>query len=271
MGSDDYSIRPDYVARDEPDYYHDVEAGPGDTSGVVWQPDVYTHARDVARVLGATRIVDVGCGSGKKLVALAQEGFDVIGVDYGANIAACRQSYSVGRWVEFDLSHPEGWIPLEPADWSGSVVVNSDVVEHLAQPEHLMRQLARGLESAAALVVSTPDRVETYGPKHLGPPPNPAHVREWQKDEFAAFLRSQGFRHLDVELTRSHTGSWDLMTILARVYPDEETARKVRSAGLTLPQPPVTERLKRSGAVRRLRRTVAAVPGARTLRDTLRR
>ena len=262
MAKDTYSIRPDYVARDRPDYYHDLEAGPDDDDGVVWQPDVYTHARDVARVLGARRVVDVGCGSGKKLVALAREGFDVVGVDYGANIAACRQAHSVGRWVEFDLSDREGWIPLAPEDWAGAVVVSSDVIEHLAEPEHLVRQLARGLAHAAALVVSTPDRVRTYGPDHLGPPPNPAHVREWESAEFAAFLRSQGFEHVDVELTRSSTASWDLMTILARVYPDAGTAGKVRAAGLKLPQRPLAERLKE---------TARAVPGARRVRNALRR
>lgn len=257
-----YCIRPDYVARDQPDYYRDLEAGPADGSGPVWQPDVYTHAAAIAGVLGTRKIVDVGCGSGKKLVALAAEGFDVVGVDFGDNIRACRATHPVGRWVEFDLSDREGSIPLDAADWAGAVVVNSDVVEHLAEPEHLMRQLARALRSGAlAVVISTPDRVRTFGNDHLGPPPNPAHVREWERTEFEAFLRSQGFEHLDSELTRSSTASWEFLTILARVYPDAETARKVREAGLKIPQPPI---------VQRIRWAVGTIPGTKKLRDALR-
>jgi SAM-dependent methyltransferase len=220
-----------------PEYFRDLEAGPAE-DGVVWQPDVYTHAAAIARALGAPRIVDVGCGSGKKLVALAG-GLDVVGIDFGPNIGECRAAYDAGEWVEFDLSDRDAWIPLADDVWRGSVVVSSDVIEHLAQPEHLLRQLARGLgKGAAAIVVSTPDRVRTYGAKHLGPPPNPAHVREWALAELEAFLRSQGFHHVEVELTRSSTASPDLATILARVYPDAATAARVRDAGVALPPPP---------------------------------
>jgi SAM-dependent methyltransferase len=265
--SETYFIRPDYTARPAPEYFRDLEAGPAEDDGVVWQPDVYTHAAAIAKALGATRIVDIGCGSGKKLAALAGD-LDIVGIDYGPNIAECRTTYPVGRWIEFDLSDRSALIPLDAADWAGSVVVSSDVIEHLVEPEHLLRQVAHGLgQGAAAAVISTPDRVRTYGTQHLGPPPNPAHVREWEIGEFEAFLRAQGFAHTDLELTRSHTGSWDLMTILARVYPSAATAAKVRASGVALPTPPPAPPVP---LAKRVRSLVASVPGARALKRALR-
>src|SRR5688572_15972347 len=69
-----------YVSRHEPDYFADVEQGLG-----IWQPDVYTMAGRLAHCLGASAIVDLGCGRAAKLLRL-RDVAPLIGVDYGANV-----------------------------------------------------------------------------------------------------------------------------------------------------------------------------------------
>src|SRR5262245_8536940 len=90
--ADLFFIRSDYRARTTPTYFSDDAE---QRVGIVWQPDVYATAGRLARQFGAQRLVDVGCGDGAKLVEL-RSSFDLYGIDFGANIAACRDRYQFG-------------------------------------------------------------------------------------------------------------------------------------------------------------------------------
>jgi hypothetical protein len=92
------------------------------------------------------------------------------------------------------------------------------VIEHLVDPRPLARALAALVGRAAAVVISTPERVLTRGAADRGPPANQCHVREWALDEFADFLGRCGFRALDFHgLTRSTTAREDWFTIVSVV------------------------------------------------------
>src|SRR6185436_4693782 len=69
----------------------------------------------------------------------------------------------------------------------------SDVLEHLCNPHHLILNLVMMLTCAPLLVLSTPDRLRTYGYDHSGEPSNKHHTREWTLDELTAWLQSYGF------------------------------------------------------------------------------
>ena len=97
------SIRSEYTHRPQPEYFADTQTL---EEPIVYQPDVYTHAAEVAEALGATRIVDFGCGTGGKLAALSPR-FEIVGIDYGPNLEICRATYPVGTWVEDDFGESE--------------------------------------------------------------------------------------------------------------------------------------------------------------------
>jgi hypothetical protein len=214
--SDGYCIKPGYVARARPEYYVD------ESTAKTWQPDVYATARRIAGDLGLDRVVDVGCGSGEKLVAMHPD-HEIIGLDYGVNLEACREEYEFGRWVDHDLES-EGPLPLGEEDLSSSVLVCADVIEHLVAPERLLFKLRSALDYASALVLSTPERELLWGEDHLGPPPNPCHVREWSRPELGALLKREGFEHGELHLTRSNDVDNDMRTIMAVIGRDGETA-----------------------------------------------
>ncbi len=202
-----YFLPPGYVSRPDPTYFVD------DDLNAVWQPDLYPEAAMVARRLRARRIIDVGCGTAGKLAALHPE-FDLVGIDYGSNIEVCRHRYGFGTWVEADLDTSEA---LGYDAFTGAVLVCGDVIEHLVNPERLLRMLRRALDDgASALMLSTPERELYQGHDHAGPPLNPAHVREWNIDELERFMASErlyGF----FGLTRSNDQMPYLRTILAAI------------------------------------------------------
>jgi len=205
--ADRYDLPAAYVSRAQPVYYADT---PDD--GLTWQPDVYPTAAEIARSLQCDTLVDIGCGQARKLSVLHPE-FKLIGVDYGGNMEHCRTKFPFGTWLEADFEDIS-MLPLPARVLRQSVVICSDVIEHLVDPRSLMDALRALLEHAPALVLSTPDRERTWGKAHMGPPPNPAHIREWTLAELSALFEREGFTLAAATHTRSNDGSPDLATIM---------------------------------------------------------
>jgi SAM-dependent methyltransferase len=200
-----------YTQRVPPEYFTDI-----DDSGIIWQPDVYPETLALARRHDRTVIIDLGCGRAGKLVALREQNpdLDIIGVDFGPNIDWCREHLPVGRWLDADLESATT-LPLDPDVIARSVVVCSDVLEHLVDPRPAMRLICWLLDhGAACAVLSTPARDKRAGAEHLGPPFNPSHVREWTQGEFRAFVARFPVAVERFELTRSDDGGGGLTTQL---------------------------------------------------------
>lgn len=180
-----FFIKPGYVARQFGVYFEDSMA---DSTGIVHQPDVYALAGYLGRRFGCTHILDIGCGRALKLVSLYPE-FEVVGVDYGSNIDFCRAHYSFGQWLSQDLEKPLSGL-LAPEVLTSTLVVCCDVIEHLVDPSGLLRTLRHCLEHAPVALLSTPERDLVRGVNDIGPPANPAHVREWTLSELTHLIEA---------------------------------------------------------------------------------
>jgi hypothetical protein len=212
-----FGIKAGYRHRDQACYFlDDVTA----TRGVVFQPDVYTFAEEVAarRDPLGREIVDVGCGWGDKLAAMhaRRPAWSYVGIDFGANIEHCRVEHPFAEWIEADLERPLAFSPLSVAP--GAVVICSDVIEHLVNPNVLVESL-RAFGPGTEIVLSTPDRDVNHGYDHNGPPPNLNHVREWNSAELVAYLEEGGLRVKHCGLTRGSDNSSVMGTTLVWATP----------------------------------------------------
>jgi|SRR6185437_1384835 len=200
-----FAIKPGYQENPGPVYFLDDVTS---TRGLVFQPDVYTLAEFLAEITGG-EIIDVGCGWGDKLAGIHERhpSWGLLGIDYGDNIAHCRDAYTWGTWIDADLEE------IERIDARGAIVVCSDVVEHLVDPRPLLHALRDS--QATAIILSTPERDVQHGAHHNGPSPNLCHVREWNVAEFREFLTGEGLNVRHQGLTRGHDQSWIMPTQLA--------------------------------------------------------
>ena len=197
-----------YISRAAPEYFNDA---PNLTGDIVYQPDVYALADYLVRTTGRSTVLDIGCGSARKLLALQAR--RRIGLDFAANIETCRVHTPSGTWLEIDLER--GSLPeLADFDARDAIVVNSDVIEHLVDPRNLIRILAKLHDAGAIVLVSTPDRPRSRGADHLGPPGNPAHTREWALDELVQLLDAEGLPSAFAGYTINNTRRPKKSTIL---------------------------------------------------------
>lgn len=200
----DYRIRADVA-------YFDDTLGP--RNDIVHQPEIYPLAERLLIGTQRTRLVDVGCGIGRKLAAANAPA--KLGIDFGANLAHARASYpDAADWWEVDLGQP---VPQRLADEiaPSDVVICSDVVEHIPDPRPLLAFLAACFRRGAVVITSTPDRALVRGPDDRGPPPNPSHVREWTGAEYRALLATSGLPPLYLGLTHNNDKDRLLRTIVS--------------------------------------------------------
>lgn len=203
-----YQLPDGYVRNTQTVQLDDHRKGPSDP---VWQPDVLPRAAEIARNIGASTIVDVGCGNGRRLSALSDE-FNVIGIDHPSVVDRIDLP---GEWIGHDLDR-RVQLPVDPETLARSVIVCADVIEHMAHPDRLRNAIAKALQHAPIAVLSTPDRPLVRGVDHLGPSPNLAHAQEWSVDEFVAFL-SEKMTVTEVGHTRQRDTSEALHTVIVEV------------------------------------------------------
>lgn len=196
-----YAIKPGYAENPRVCYFVDDVTS---TRQIVFQPDVYTFAEVLAELYNRHEewmpaVIDVGCGWADKLADIHDRHPNWIytGIDFGVNLDHCRASYPWATWIDQDLEE-SGW----RFEAGGAIVICSDVIEHVMDPRPLVEALR--LSGAAAIVLSTPERDLQYGPDHMGPPPNPCHIREWNGRELASFLAGCGLQVRHVGLTRGN-------------------------------------------------------------------
>jgi SAM-dependent methyltransferase len=156
------------------------------------QKEVYLYSKKIMEEKNLKSVIDVGCGSAYKLVNYLGN-HKTIGIETEPCISFLRNKYPDRTWI--DSGDPEKSFNF--VDLSSDLVICSDVIEHIIDPDELVKFLLS--IKTTYYVISTPCRlklVEYHGRKYLDPPINSAHVREWTMEEFKQYL-SQYFNILE--------------------------------------------------------------------------
>ena len=182
------------------------------------------QARMLAEVLrssaGPAVIVDVGCGDGSALAVAARHnpGHRFAGIDWSGD--ALRRAHALDLTVLRAAVTAPG---LPVADGAADVVIMSELIEHLVDPDGAVAEVRRVLRPGGSLLLSTPNLAAWYnrGLLALGIQPNftevslrgefgrPGHVvaghlRLFTRRALTEFLTASGFRCVTVTGARYH-------------------------------------------------------------------
>lgn len=165
-----YCIDPSYTHRAEVPHFDDTPFKDE------YQDEVYRYAAS----LKVGSVIDVGCGSGFKLMKWFGH-LPTMGVEVEPTLGWLNKTYPNRLWSSSYAVLPKQEHPV--------VVICSDVIEHIADPDDLLSYLAS--LDFDELVISTPDRVLLNIGTEQGPPHNIHHHREWTSEEFKNYVSTR--------------------------------------------------------------------------------
>jgi SAM-dependent methyltransferase len=140
-----------------------------------------------ARVVGLD-VVDLAAGEGYGADVLARTARSVVGIEPNPEAFAHASARYPGVAFRRDLAETFS----EPCD----AVVFLQTIEHVADPEAVLRNVRASLRPGGVAYVTTPN-VLTLAPPGAERSGNPWHVREYRPGEFRALCLSV-FAHVDV-------------------------------------------------------------------------
>jgi len=180
----------------------------------------------ILRRLGASSVLDVGCGNGALCGTLKEEGFNVVGVEYdqeGCEIA--RRTYPGIRFYNIGVyDSPEQIMKDYPEGFD--CVVSTEVVEHLFSPRFLPIFAARAVRASRGhLIISTPYHgflknlllsLFNHWDVHLSPLWEGGHVKLWSKKTLTQLLEKNGFEVVEFHGVGRFPFLWKSMILVAK-------------------------------------------------------
>ena len=99
------------------------------------------------------RVLDLGCGNGSLSHAIAQQGYDVVGVeDSKQGVTIAKKSFPNCHFIHSSIYD----LPYSQLRNSFDVVISVEVIEHLLYPKELVRAAAECLKPNGQLILTTP-------------------------------------------------------------------------------------------------------------------
>lgn len=158
-----------------------------------YQLPVYDYVLNYLNNNRVESIIDIGCGVGRKLEYIHKRKPEVkiTGIDQKGAIDYCNANYKFGTWFADDFDNP-----CLAKDLVADLVICSDVIEHVNDPDRLLAYVRSKMSPDGVAVISTPERDILRGADCFISP-NLHHVREWNSAEFLSYLEHNGFQIME--------------------------------------------------------------------------
>ena len=168
------------------------------------------------------RLLDIGCGDGEFSYRIRKLGWAVEGLDFdaeAARLAEQRHGLKVNVCSVEEMAYP---------DDSFDAVTMNHVIEHLADPLAVLRNVRRILKPGGRLIVVTPN-AGSWGLRLFGrnwqalDPPRHIHILSLHALETA--VRAAGFEKMQAVLTASRAWSIFAASLSLAERPSADTTR----------------------------------------------
>lgn len=170
--------------------------------GFIRETGLARFGRDAnaARPFEGLRLLDIGCGGGLLCEPMTRLGFQVTGVDASERNIGTASAHAAEQGLAIDYRATTAEQLLESGEPPFDVILNMEVIEHVADPGVYLRDCARLIGPGGVMIVATLNRtlkalaMAKLGAEYvLGWLPRGTH--DWRKflhpEELRAFLSSE--------------------------------------------------------------------------------
>jgi 2-polyprenyl-6-hydroxyphenyl methylase/3-demethylubiquinone-9 3-methyltransferase len=128
--------------------------------GFIRDQALYHFGRDALarRPFEGLRLLDIGCGGGLLSEPMTRLGFQVTGVDASEKNIATAATHAAEQGLEIDYRASTAEALLEAGEPPFDVILNMEVIEHVADPAAYLQDCARLLKPGGLMVVATLNR-----------------------------------------------------------------------------------------------------------------
>lgn len=163
---------------------------------------LYRFGRDpkARRPFEGLRLLDIGCGGGLLSEPMTRLGFEVAAVDASERNIATARTHAEQQGLSIDYRASTAEALLEAGEPPFDVILNMEVIEHVADPGEYLRTCARLLKPGGLMIVATLNRtLKAFALAKVGAEYVlrwlPAGTHDWSKflkpDEIRDFLSGQ--------------------------------------------------------------------------------
>jgi ubiquinone/menaquinone biosynthesis C-methylase UbiE len=156
-------------------------------------------------LLKGKKILDVGCGVGRDVEYLMEDGFDVIGIDISKNmISEAKKNVPKGKFIIMDFRK------MKFKDKSFDGIWSMASLQHIDRREiiNVLKEFNRVLHNGGILYLAV---YEGEGEKEIVKPEynnELRHVYLYKKDEMEKYLEDAGFKIIDSEVNIAEDKNW---------------------------------------------------------------
>ncbi len=160
-----------------------------------YQHHVYKYAKNFIKSNKIQTVADVGCGTGWKLMHyIFPVCSNILGIDQLEVVKQHAQKYEQKffEYDDFEIEEPR-------VKQKFDLIICSDVIEHLFNPDSLVNYIKKISNSGSYLILSTPERDLLHGVDNVMAK-NGEHIREWNQSELENYISSFGFELIDKKI-----------------------------------------------------------------------
>jgi 2-polyprenyl-3-methyl-5-hydroxy-6-metoxy-1,4-benzoquinol methylase len=163
------------------------------------------------------RVLDLGCGNGSLSHLIAQQGYEVVGVeDCEQGVAIARQSFPDCHFIHASIYD----LPYAQLENSFDIVLSAEVIEHLLYPRELVRAAKKCLKPNGRLILTTPyhgylkNLVLALSGKmdaHFNPLWDGGHVKFFSVSTLTQLLETENYRNIKFKFSGRTPFLWTSM------------------------------------------------------------
>jgi ubiquinone/menaquinone biosynthesis C-methylase UbiE len=140
-------------------------------------------------------LVDVGCGDGDAVMFCAKRGARVIAVDIDSDSIARLEPRLANSGAGSYAAYVSNSTPLPIDDATATLVICSEVLEHVEDPEKVLAEIYRIGKPGARYLLTVPDPLQEKMQQHVAPESyfqRPNHIRIIERQQFVDMVQNAG-------------------------------------------------------------------------------